>query len=391
MRIKMNAIALGVALAFGAGTALAAAPTPTPAANIQQDGANSAATITQTSNADGVTATIKQLVTTNKNTDKITQTSNAAGTMAIIVDETGTGLKPPASTGASGNKSTVTQTGSTAGAEIYTVGSKNTASIKQVNIVDDPLAEVDNAIILNGGSNNIGSIYQHDGSYLSARIVRSLNIESPSGSTPSTNDKAGITQSGYQQTATIDQTDAKDSDATIAQSGSGSIGEYDQIGYDTASVTQSGANDKSTITQVGHSTAGFYNTATVTQSGNNDTGNIHQNGYSDVGTAAQTGNNDSAIINQLAGIYQNASVTQSGNLDIANVNQFGSGGNQATVLQQGNSDLADVSQAGFYQTAFVTQSGNGDKAYITLGASYSGAPASIMQTGNNNVGRITQN
>lgn len=385
MRTKLTAIALGAALAFSAGTAMAGVPVAT----VLQDGVNSTATITQSSNAGGITATINQDAKTSNNNDTITQTGNAEGTSAIVEDETDAALGQ--SRGARGNTSSVTQTNSLAGAEIYTGGSNNKASIQQVNVVDDPTATLDNAIILNGGSGNTSSIYQHDGSALSARIVRSLNIESPTGSTPSKNNAATVDQSGHLQTATIDQTDAQNSTATVAQSGSGSIGTYGRIyGYDNASITQSGVDDLSHVTQVGTSSAGFLNTATVTQTNRHDTGDIHQFYYSDNGTETQTGSGDTAIINQLDGTYQKANVTQSGDLDVADVDQSGAGGNKADVLQAGRSDLASVNQSGHYQMASLTQTGYGDKGYITQSTSIRGATATMTQGGNNNTGHITQ-
>ncbi|TVV76224.1 beta strand repeat-containing protein [Sphingomonas solaris] len=215
-----------------------------------------------------------------------------------------------------------------------------------------------------GGSFNLSVVNQSKGTgaILSTVDVRQIGSDN----------RSGATQTGQGANATVRQTQ------TLGASNGdrSNLSSIEQVAFSTATVTQTGDENDSYLTQ-SSSNGATGSTATVTQDGQRNASGINQSasGTSNTATVAQTGTDQGSSLTQnstdsAATITQSASfnqsfavqsgtqqtlfVSQTGSDNMSGVDQSGSN-NYASVSQTTNNNVNSLTQGGSFNTAFVTQ------------------------------------
>ncbi|MEE7459805.1 hypothetical protein MPAR168_23360 [Methylorubrum populi] len=224
------------------------------------------------------------------------------------------------------------------GASIATVNQTNTGQDLQFNLADirqggtATTNATQNGYLLDlfvnqaGGTNVINSTQSASSNSVMA-IFQDGNNEVTARQTNASEARLFATQTGNNNNLTSDQTGVG-SIATVIQTGDGNIGFNNQVGLQTASITQSSNSNTFYNDQFG---AGL-NTFTLLQTGGGSHSAIsNQNGSLLVANVEQYGSNNQYIGTQ-AGLNNVISVQQASTLNVANLVQGGSG-NTATIRQ----------------------------------------------------------
>ena len=334
------------------------------------------------------TATIKQNISSNKNTSEVIQFSSSANadmnTASTTQENTSFSTSLVNQNGA-GNIATLMQTGSNSvTSEVFQRGVSNTTSVNQ-----------------------------SDGSSLASSIVTTTG----DGNTATVTQSAVTGDAQRKATATISQGDSLvPSDrnlATISQTNSAFVkSTIDQNSSDdTASIIISNSNNaEASITQDPSGSAGFNQAfiaqtnadsakATLSQTGNSNVADVKQDNAGSQGSlvvGSQNGDNNQAQTsqNQQGNNSNKIDFTQAGNLNDINIDQTGSS-NTVESLQLGNENTlltSQVGQEGNRTFILSNQIGNGNKAETNqseYGTTH-GNDAIITQHGNENSITVTQ-
>ncbi|MCL1093725.1 hypothetical protein [Shewanella kaireitica] len=334
------------------------------------------------------TATIKQNISSNKNTSEVIQFSSSANadmnTASTTQENTSFSTSLVNQNGA-GNIATLMQTGSNSvTSEVFQRGVSNTTSVNQSD-----------------GSSLASSIVTTTGDGNSATVTQSAVTGDAQRKATATISQGDSLVPSDRNLATISQTNSAFVKSTINQNSSD----------DTASITAANSNNaEATITQNGTVTAGFNQAfivqtnadsakATLTQTGNSNFADAKQDNtgtQGDLILGSQNGDNNQARAsqNQQGNYSNNIDFTQAGNLNDINIDQTGSS-NTVESLQLGNENTlltSQVGQEGNGTLIVSNQIGNGNKAETQQSeyGSTHGNDAIITQLGDENSITVTQ-
>jgi hypothetical protein len=328
----------------------------------------------------------------DSNTSSITQ---AGDSNSASVDQTGasTSNSGTINQNGTGNSGTILQNvGSFSdNASTVSIGNSNTAAITQTNTFHGTAAVNQN------GNNNQATITQEpsagggspfsDGSkaYINQTYNNNVGTIDQQGSY---NAYAAINQTTITGTAAINQVGAGNSTANIKQ---------DNAFFTHATINQYALSNTASIDQSSPTGLPFsdYSTAIINQYSASNTGTTQQwSAYSSFANIEQGGGGGhNALINQAAGSYLTAYIYQYGFAsgesggETASIYQTGNS-NLGVISQYGSGDVAKISQAGTSNTSHVTQYGTGNNATVTQSGAWN--DGTILQNGVGNQAGITQ-
>lgn len=385
------------------------------------------------------------LASPGSNTSIIDQSGNG---QTAAVDQPGANDTSIVIQSNSGNTVTSTQAGVVGGAsEVRQSGVGNTANVTQSDDGNNPgplNKPVAKSFITQTGDANtttVDQIAQYAFGVSTSTVVQF-------GGSVNAGNIAGVTQRDSSQTSTITQ--FADNNLAVVSQGTAlsaptnaSAGNFSDVyqggtGLNQASVTQTGTNGRSFVTQLGFNdnptiitNVGFNDNATITQQGGD--GAFSQVTQSDSGetvTSIQTGSghfstilqatkyntatleqrgsaNSSSIVQDTNGIFANSSYTfdvaqvyQAGVSDVSHVTQLGRA--DASIIQVGANDTSTLTQEGLHANATVFQGGNNNSSIWYQSATsvdtndpnniiqFGGVVPGVYQQGNNDLSIINQ-
>lgn len=295
------------------------------AATVNQSGSNSDSTITQLSGGE---------VTVNQ--------SGSRGSISTVTTEADSNLAPPA------NTVLVNQTDTGTGP----TGQANASTVIQDNV------NLGSSVIVDQTHNVAGE--EQNSSFV--RQGRNAS-----------NGDVSISQNGGDNVSNYTSTTATDNDANVVQTGvnnNSDVQQDFQNGGALATVNQNGTGGADNSVFIDQISAGFSTpspqfalgaSASATQNGSGNTSTISQTGYADTAIEAnlassiQNGDMNTSTIGQ-SGVDNIATLTQTGSMHTSTILQAGDA-NTATVSQTGYGNSSTVNQNGTNSTAMVTQSG----------------------------------
>jgi hypothetical protein len=257
--------------------------------------------------------------------------------------------------------------------------------------------QIDGKISQKNGTENYALLDQSDGVSTANTLTSATITQDGTGSLSSTvvqsgdHNAATVTQGGSSNIGNVTQNGA-DNTATVGQTGSGSQAYIEQLGNngqvyvgygavgqdgdEYAYVKQTGASEIAMINQAG---AKGSNYTWLEQSGANAYSDIHQNGYNGTLTATQSGSGAAL------------SLWQSGETNTATVDQHGTFFTYAEISQSGIGNGTTLIEGGSANTsAFLSQSGNGNGMLVTQNATGGIVSASVVQSGDRNYAGVNQ-
>ena len=292
---------------------------------------------------------------------------------------------------AQNNQAFYYQSGNYSQASAEQTGQNNTATFSSNG--DGSAATANKALISQNNAgftfslNNNGSVYQQGHGH-ELRLTQ-IGKNEAYFSQYQANAFANATQNGLNNyiSSTQKSADGTAVQATIEQAGihnvvfiSGQTDVVNGLGFTTASIKQKGNENYANLNQTGDAnTASIeqnnsnWNTAYVKQNGAANKAVVEQAGFGGVVTTFnyvnldQNGNGNTAYARQ-NGYANTIRLYESGNNNVANLNQTGSfltvrGYYGNTAEQYGNNNSLTTNQTGTFQTVYSSQYGTGNSAY----------------------------
>ena len=291
------------------------------------------------------------------------------------------------------NSASVTQSGQNQSVFAYQYGQENNASITQTGTdTNVPSSSVkDSSTADNGGAFAV-SFHGVDQtqSHLNDAGARIIQDEAK-------NNSASLSQSGGDDKGTVMQWYAERNTANLNQSGTNNAGVAYQTGHDsTINISQSNANNKASVFQVsGDQDGAAYGVVGADDSYNN-TASVDQSGQNGTALILQGGSNNAASINEQGSGPKDGTIRQVGTSNNASINQnySGTSGEHALTLQSGFNNRGEVSQSSPAAYSYLTQDGSGNVASVTQSAQGASpayfAVSKIDQSGTNNTSNVNQ-